>query len=568
MGPCQITHDALPFYLKLIHRQKTKGICGDTLNTIIAKNLLSSVIKGTTATIIHAKYIASFLLDSSYMIKNERKLQQIAEKFDIPLDKKEIALRVFNDIENPTEICFSPMNFLCRYLPEKVCQDLVRINIIPNSVSSEILSANYLCTMGVSSKIDEYLTQVFRLGLANLGAIIITSELQDILLLPSKLVISKTGLETLEEAKVNILLIGHIPLLGARIIQLSTSDEMICKAKNQGATGINIVGIGCVGNELTGRYGSPCIGGASQQEFALSTGLVEVVVADSGCVYPSLQEIVESFHTKFIRTQGIKDIDTKAIEVVETAIENFTRRKKPISLYSSKKPIAFSTGFSFEECINILTKLNSNDPLKPLLDWLSSGEIQGFALLIGCTKLESAYLQMIKELLKRNILILGAGCSIYSYVEAGLLNADAAVEYTGRELGNVLCSLSKIANVEKALPPIWYFGSIINFGEILKLIFAISARLEIRLKDLPIVAIVNELGVEKPTSIGFGLLTLGIPVHFGLNKSNFGNDLIAKVLNKKTTELFESSIILEPDPLQSVNLLIDCINEKRIELNI
>ncbi|MEW6096099.1 MAG: hypothetical protein AB1567_06200 [bacterium] len=568
MGPCQITHDDIPLHLKLIHRQRTKGICGDTLNTIIAKNLLSLLIKGVASTLIHAKYIASFLLDSSSKIKNEGKIQQIAQRFNITLDKKEIALKALNDIENPTQNSSSPMNFLSKYLPEKVLQALVEMNIVPNSATTEILSANHLCTMGVSSNVEDFLMQSFRLGLADLGAMIIASELQDTLLLPAQLVASKTGLGVLEETKVNILLIGHIPLLGDRIIQLSTSDEIIDRVKNQGARGINVFGIGCVGNELLGRCGIYCIGGAYQQEFALSTGLVEVAVADFGCVYPNLQEIADSFHTKFINTQGIKDIDNKAMEVVDIAIKNFTRRKETTSLASSKKPITFSAGFSFEEVIDILAKLNSNDPLKPFLDWLVSDEIHGLALLIGCTKLESAYLQIIKELLKKNILILGAGCSIYSCIEAELLNANAAVECTGRELGNVLCSLAKISKVEKALPPIWHFGSIINFAHILKLIFAISTRLDIRLKDIPIVAIVNELGIERPTSIGFGLLTLGIPIHFGLNKSILNTNLIANVLTKKTLELFEGSVILETDPLQAAKLLIGCIDEKRIGLNI
>jgi carbon-monoxide dehydrogenase catalytic subunit len=567
MGPCQICHDGLPIHLKLIHAKKTKGICGDTQDTIIAKNLLSLLIKGTVPSLMHAKYIASLILDASFNVKNKRKFQQIAKKFNIPLDKKEIALKGLNDIENST--ISSKMSFISKYFPERVLQDLIKVNIIPNSAASELLSANHLCTIGVSSNLNDFLIQGFRLGLANLGAIIIASELQDMLLFPPQLVAAKLGLEILEEAKVNIILIGHIPLLGDKIIELATSDEMINKAKTYGATGINVFGIGCVGNRLLAQGDISCIGLPSLQEFALSTGLVEVVVADFGCIYPNLQQIARSFHTKFINIQGIKDIDNnKAIEVVDLAIKNFNKRKKPTRLESTKKPITFSAGFSFEECIDILAKLNSNDPLKPLLDWLVSDQIHGFVLLVGCIKLESNHLQIIKELLKRNILILGAGCSIYSCIEAGLLNDNAAVEYAGRELGNILCSLAKVANVEKTLPPIWHFGSIIDFAHILNLIFAISTRLDIRLRDIPIVAIVNELGIERPTSIGFGILSLGIPVHFGLQPHIINSNLITNVLSKKVEDLFEGRIILETEPYQAAKLIIGSIDEKRIGLNI
>jgi len=554
LGSCQIYHQNLPFHLKLIHRKKLKGICGDTLNIIIARNLLSSVIKGTSATLMQAKYIASFLLDTSERIKNERKLEQVCRKFEIGLDKKELALKALSDIENSTS---AKMSFLPAYLPTKVREELVKINILPNSASSELLLANHLCTMGVSSNLDDFLIQSFRMGLVNLGAMIIASELQDILVLPSRLGTSKAGLEVLDEAFVNIVFIGHLPLLGDKIIELATSDEMINKAKNQGARGINVLGIGCVGNEFLTRYGLWWIGAAYEQEFALETGLVEVVVADFGCVYPHLQQIANSFHTQFINTQGI---DNNGLEIVDRAIKNFSHRKKTTT--SSQKPIPFSAGFSFEEIVDILAKLNSNDPLKPFLDWFVSGEIHGLALLIGCPKLDSNYLQIIKELLKKNILILGVGCSIYSCIEAGFLSDKAAVECSGREVGNVLCSLAKITNIEKSLPPIWHFGSLVNFVHILKFIFAISTRLDIKLKDIPIVALINALGVEKPTSIGFGILTLGIPVYFGVNQS------LAQILTKKTSELFEGKIILETDPLQAAKLLLGSIDEKRLGLNI
>lgn len=564
MGPCFIHHQNLPFPLKLISRKKLKGICGDRQSIIMARNLLSSVIKGSISTSIQAKFLASFLLETSSKIKNERKLQEISQRFEIAVDKKEVALKALNDIENSAS---SPMSFISKFLPSKIMEDLLKINIVPNSASSEFLWANHLCTMGGISNPEDFLIQSFRMGLVNLGTMMITSELQDTLLVPSRIGISKAGLEVLEEIFINIVLVGHSPLIGAKIIELATSDEMINKAKNQGARGINVLGLGCVGNEVSGRYHTPWLGSAYQQEFALNTGLVEIVVADAGCVYPNLQEIANSFHTQFIRTQEIKH-DKDALEVIERAIKNFTNRKKTMTLDSSQKAISFSAGFSFDELIDILSKIEANDPLKPLLNWLVSGEIHGLALLIGCTKLEDGYLQIIKELLKKNILILGVGCSIYSCIEAGFLSDQATVEYTGRELGNVLCSLAKITNLEKALPPIWHFGSLINFSHILKFICAISTRLEIKLKDIPIVALVNELGIEKPTAIGFGILTLGIPVHFGLNQSLMKSNLIDQVLTKKISELFEGSIILETDPLQAAKLLLGSIDEKRIGLNI
>ncbi|MEW6620158.1 MAG: hypothetical protein AB1422_12625 [bacterium] len=566
MGPCQLSHSQLPLHLKLIHKQKLTGICGDTLDTIIAKNLLSSIIKGTTSSIIYAKQIAFSLLDTSCRIKNEGKLQQIAKRLDILLDKKEVALKALADIENPIQNSPVSTRFVYNYLPKRVRLDLIEKNIFPNSATSEILQGNHLCSLGVTSNEEDFLIQGFKIGLTNLLTMIIASELQDTLLLPHQLVETKTGMEILEQPQVNIILIGHFPLSGDKIVQLANSEEMITKAHHQGATGINILGLGCIGNEILGRGNIHWLGGADLQELAVGTGLVEMVMADEGCVYPALKQMVNSFHTQFINTQEINDI--KAVEIIETAISNFANRKKTISIDSPKKLMSFSAGFSFEGLVDILSKLNSIDPFKPLLHWLVSGEIQGFALLIGCPKLNETHLQIVKELLKKNILILGTGCSIYSCISAGLMNTTAVVEYAGQKLGNILCSLARQSNIEKALPPIWHFGSMIDFAHILNLLFAIATRLDMQLKDLPIVAIVNELGIEKPTAMGFGLLSLGIPVHFGLNQTILSSPLIGNILAKKVIELFEGRIILETDPSQAAKLLIGSIDEKRIGLNI
>ncbi len=454
-GPCQITQDNRPFLLQLKHREKTKPICGDTIDTILARNLLSLLIKGTVSTAIYAKYIAELLLADQSLIKNEIKVQQIIKRFnEVPLDKKELISKALYDIENSGR---NPMSFISNYFPELIFKDLTELNMVPHSTSSEILSATHLLNMGISSNPEDFLRQGFRLGLANLGTMIIASEFKDTILSSFKL--SKSG------------------------------------------------------SEILGK------------------------------------------------------------EAVST--------------------MPFSAGFSFQKCLDILNRLNSTDPLKPLLDWLVSCDIRGFALLIGCTKLNDTYIQIIKELLKKNILILMAGCNSYSYneldsgesrfsesrfnesrfnesrfIETEFLNSDATIKYAGRELGNVLCNLSKVTHIERALPPIWHFGGMIDFANILNFLFAISTRLQIKLKDIPITAIVNELGIEKPSAIGFGILSLGIPVHFGFNESIINSNLVASILSQKTAELFDGRIILETDPTQAVKLLIGSIDEKRMELNI
>ena len=62
------------------------------------------------------------------------------------------------------------------------------------------------------------------------------------------------------------------------------------------------MGICCTGNEVTMRHGIPMAGNFLQQENAVLTGAVEVIVADVQCVFPALGPLSKCFHTKFITT--------------------------------------------------------------------------------------------------------------------------------------------------------------------------------------------------------------------------------------------------------------------------
>ncbi len=67
-----------------------------------------------------------------------------------------------------------------------------------------------------------------------------------------------------------------------------TDPELLAYAREKGAAGINIAGICCTANEVLMRHGLPIAGNFLQQELAILTGAVEVMVVDVQCVMPSL----------------------------------------------------------------------------------------------------------------------------------------------------------------------------------------------------------------------------------------------------------------------------------------
>ncbi len=84
-----------------------------------------------------------------------------------------------------------------------------------------------------------------------------------------------------------------------------TDEELLDYARSKGAHGINVAGICCTANEVLMRHGLPIVGNFLQQELAILTGAVEVMIVDVQCVMPSLAQVTKCFHTKLVSTSEI-----------------------------------------------------------------------------------------------------------------------------------------------------------------------------------------------------------------------------------------------------------------------
>ena len=71
-------------------------------------------------------------------------------------------------------------------------------------------------------------------------------------------------------------------------------------SKKSGAKGITLAGICCTANEILMRHGIPVAGSFMQQELAIITGAVEMMVVDVQCCMPSLPEVASRYHTKIV----------------------------------------------------------------------------------------------------------------------------------------------------------------------------------------------------------------------------------------------------------------------------
>jgi len=99
-----------------------------------------------------------------------------------------------------------------------------------------------------------------------------------------------------------------------------------------------------------------------------------------------------------------------ARKIIEKAIENFKERKNAPKTDVSRFKQSAIVGFSAEAIVEAL-----GGTLDPLLEVIKSGDVKGVVALVNCTSLgngpqDSMTVQIAKELIKRDILVIGAGC--------------------------------------------------------------------------------------------------------------------------------------------------------------
>jgi carbon-monoxide dehydrogenase catalytic subunit len=610
LGPCRIRSEA-PAMDDKSHKPSTnRGVCGATADTIVARNFLMMVSRGMAAHTAHAQHAAMTLLitadgNSNYSIKDVKRLRDLAEKLEIkfkPTGLEKIKSKFGIKQKPPTimqlakRVAFAGLNdlrgrdtqrhmkFAFYYYPASEIEGLLEMGVLPSSSGEELLRVTHEISMGVMSDPSAFILEAVKMGIADSVAQIIATEIQDVLMGTPKLLESTIGFGCIKKESVNVVVHGHAPLLSSKIVEWSKSAEMEKKAKETGAAGINIIGVCCTGNETLMRQGIAIAGSNLQQEIVITTGLIDAIVVDYQCIYPSLTDVAEHFHTKVISTAKEGRMagtlhfpfeeataNESAKKILGEAINNFPNRKGKYFIPQTPA-VNLIAGFSLQSCIELLSNLDPADPLKPLVDNIISGNIRGIVLLAGCispkTQLDGSHVKIAKSMLADNILVASTGCAAQACARAGLLTSEAASEYAGESLRSVLTAIGMASNLKKPLPPVWHFGSCVDNSRPVTLISALSSKMGIRIKNLPVAASAAEWVTEKATAIGIGAVTLGITVHLGVPPPIMGGPEVVKILSEDIPKRTGSKFIIEPDPDKAAEALKEVINSKRKELGL
>nr|HID13084.1 carbon monoxide dehydrogenase [Anaerolineae bacterium] len=306
-GPCRID----PF-----EEGPTKGVCGATADTVVARNLARAIAGGCAAHSGHAKHLVHTLLKAArgqtldYIIKDEAKLKAVAGQVGIETEGKEVneialelaetALAEFSEKE-------TPLTWAATTVTKGRVDIFVKLGVVPTGIDAAISEMMHRTHYGVDADAVNLLLGGVKCALADYAGCHLATDLADILFGTPQPVVSRANLGVLKEKAVNIALHGHNPVLSDIIVQVA--PELEEEAKAAGAEeGINLVGICCTGNEVLMRHGIPPATHSVSQELAIITGALEAMVVDYQCVMPALANVAECYHTKLITTMPIAKI--------------------------------------------------------------------------------------------------------------------------------------------------------------------------------------------------------------------------------------------------------------------
>ncbi|MEW8293922.1 MAG: anaerobic carbon-monoxide dehydrogenase catalytic subunit [Candidatus Thiodiazotropha sp.] len=579
MGPCRID----PF-----GNGPSKGICGLTADTMVARNLLRETTGGASSHVGHARHLLLTLRDAlegeaPYEIKNEARLMQLAEVFEISTagrDAKDICRDLVQiGLEDFGRQDGKPNNWLSKRAPAKEQEIWAEHGLIYSNPHNEIETAMHASSMGNDQDHVTLLSRALKLGLVDgYTGLILCTDIQDILFGTPQVTPVELNVGVLQASMVNIASHGHNPVLSEKIVDWARAlnDEAVAA----GAEGINVVGVCCTGNELAMRHGVPLAAHNEQSELILATGAVDCMVVDIQCIWPTLPHIAKCYDTAFITTDemvhipGAKHIefepshnaDEAAQQIVREAITAFSKRKgKKVSIPDKKA--SGIAGLSCEAIIGILSKVDAEDPLKPVIDAVASGDIQGFAGIAGCSSIkfrdELMTEEMVKELLRRDILVVTTGCTAQICGQDGLLTSEATIEHCGPGLTKVLTAVGEAAGLGGPLPPVWHMGSCVDNSRIMDLVTVIADRLDVKISQLPAIGSAPELVQEKAISIGMALVALGLTLHVAPAPRILGGPNVTKILTEDLVGITGSKVFVELDPIDAARKMHDVIIEKR-----
>jgi carbon-monoxide dehydrogenase catalytic subunit len=578
MGPCRVD----PF-----GEGPQRGVCGADANTIAARNLVRMIAGGAAAHSDHGRDVAEALLDaasnpdSDYEVKDEIRLHQVARTLQVETEGRD-TLEIAREVAETALQQFGQQEgelFTALQAPEARIERWREAGIMPRGIDREIVEIMHRTHIGVDADYENLMKQGMRAALSDgWGGSMLATDLQDILFGGPRPIRGKTNLGVLDPGKVNIVVHGHEPALSEMIVEAVREQELIEEAKAAGAEGINLVGMCCTANEILMRQGIAAAGTFLQQELGVMTGAVDAMIVDVQCWMPALVELCDTFfHTELLTTspkgkvRGARHVEfheDRALEIarelVHTGIEAFKARR-PEKVHIPEDQMDLIAGFTADYVFEMLGG-RFRPSYRPLNDGIITGRLRGVAGVVGCEnpKVSEGYnhVEMIKELIKNDVLVVSTGCSALAAAREGLMTPESARKMAGRGLQEICEAVG--------IPPVLHVGSCVDNSRILIACAQMvkEGGLGEDISDLPVAGAAPEWMSEKAVSIGWYVVASGIFTVFDRAFPCEGAPELYKFVTEDVEQMVGARWAFESDPIAAARLMMEHMDEKRAALKL
>jgi carbon-monoxide dehydrogenase catalytic subunit len=578
MGPCRLTKDG------------STGICGATIDTIQARNLIRAIAAGAAAHSDHGRDMA-FTLKAvangeaeGYTIRDIAKLRVVAAKYGIEIEDR-APEEIANDLADLYIAQFGQQRGVVApavRAPKKRQELWAERGVLPRGIDREVVEALHRTHIGDDQEPAHILSHAVRTAIGDgWGGSLIATDISDILFGTPAPVLGQANLGVLKDDMVNVVVHGHEPTLSEMIVAASQDPEIIEYAKAAGANGINLSGICCTANEILMRQGIPAAGNFLQQEMAILTGAVEAMVVDVQCIMQALVELATNFHTQVITTspkvriKGATHIEfdehralSIAKDILKVAIDNYKNRGET-QIPDQRENLV--PGFS-HEYINYMLGGSYRASFRPLNDAIISGRIRGVAAIVGCNNPRSQHdylhTHVTEELLKQDVLIVETGCGAIASAKKGFLLGEA--------LDRVGPGLREICETV-GIPPVLHMGSCVDNSRILTVLTQMveEGGLGDDIDQVPAVGLAPEWMSEKALSIATYCVASGAYVMMGgsnpvegMADRVSGSTDVAHYISEGWEELYGGKLEFLDDADEMIRRSLEHIDKKREELGL
>jgi carbon-monoxide dehydrogenase catalytic subunit len=573
-GPCRITPNG------------QKGICGATADTIVARNFLRAVAAGSGCYIHVIENTALMLKKTAQtkgLLKGKNTLKKLADIFGIQetdqyLCAEKVADAVLSDLYKPDYVKMELVEKLA-YAPRY--KRWMELDILPGGAKSEVFAGVVKTSTNLNSDPVNMYLNCLKLGISTgLYGLTLTNLLNDVLLGEPAIRLAPVGLRVINPDYINIMITGHQHSIFSYLQERLTDKDVIEKAQKAGAKGFKLVGCTCVGQDLQlrGQHYQEVFDGHAGNNFTseaiLATGGIDAVLSEFNCTLPGIEPICDELLIKQI---CLDDVAKKANAELKPFV--FEKREEQVEEILDAITESYINRRSKVE-INLQPQHGNNDTLtgvsetslkdflggswKPLIDLIVSGDIKGIAGVVGCSSLTAGghdvlTVDLVKELISKDILVLSAGCSSGGLENVGLMSPSAA-SLAGPKL-RAICEKLKI-------PPVLNFGPCLAIGRLELVATELAESLGIDIPQLPLVLSAPQWLEEQALADGAFGLALGLPLHLGLPPFVTGSSLAVEVFTENMKELTGGQLIIDDNAKQAADTLEGIILAKRQGLNI